>query len=226
MNIYEDDLWHYGTKGQEWGVQRYQNSDGTWTEEGKARRRAQYKASPKNEKTSSTKKKWSFSLKKKSKAVVKTTKESGNKQSENSEPEEKKEFSVSNYYDKKTNRTSAKSALKDLNSLTNSQIQEIGNRINAENTLYSYVAEENARNSNARKIKSIINKTISVVNTANNLYKATVKSPIGQDLIKAANPSSVLLSNNQNQNKNKQNNQNQNNNKQNNQNQNQNKQNK
>ena len=30
---------HHGTKGQKWGHRRYQNSDGTWTEEGKARRR-------------------------------------------------------------------------------------------------------------------------------------------------------------------------------------------
>ena len=30
---------HHGTKGQKWGQRRYQNSDGTWTEEGKARRR-------------------------------------------------------------------------------------------------------------------------------------------------------------------------------------------
>lgn len=32
-------LVHHGTKGQKWGHRRYQNADGTWTEEGKARRR-------------------------------------------------------------------------------------------------------------------------------------------------------------------------------------------
>ena len=35
----EDSLMHHGVKGQKWGQRRYQNSDGTWTEEGKARRR-------------------------------------------------------------------------------------------------------------------------------------------------------------------------------------------
>ena len=33
----EDYLAHYGIKGQKWGVRRYQNSDGTWTAEGRAR---------------------------------------------------------------------------------------------------------------------------------------------------------------------------------------------
>lgn len=30
-------LVHHGIKGQRWGVRRYQNSDGTWTDEGKKR---------------------------------------------------------------------------------------------------------------------------------------------------------------------------------------------
>lgn len=35
--VYSDELCHYGVKGQKWGVRRYQNPDGTLTEEGKAR---------------------------------------------------------------------------------------------------------------------------------------------------------------------------------------------
>ena len=34
-------LIHYGTLGQKWGIRKYQNEDGTWTEEG-LRRRRQY----------------------------------------------------------------------------------------------------------------------------------------------------------------------------------------
>lgn len=40
MNEYWNDgtaLCHYGILGQKWGVRRYQNPDGTWTEEGKKR---------------------------------------------------------------------------------------------------------------------------------------------------------------------------------------------
>lgn len=33
------ELYHSGVKGQKWGQRRYQNPDGTWTEEGKRRRR-------------------------------------------------------------------------------------------------------------------------------------------------------------------------------------------
>ena len=34
---YNDQLWHWGIKGQKWGVRRYQNPDGTLTEAGKKR---------------------------------------------------------------------------------------------------------------------------------------------------------------------------------------------
>ena len=37
-----DELFHHGIIGQKWGVRRYQNSDGTYTSEGKARRREDY----------------------------------------------------------------------------------------------------------------------------------------------------------------------------------------
>lgn len=39
MNGYDEYLEHSGTKGMKWGIRRYQNKDGTWTEEGKRRRR-------------------------------------------------------------------------------------------------------------------------------------------------------------------------------------------
>lgn len=35
------ELYHYGIKGQKWGVRRYQNEDGTYTDEGKAWRQKQ-----------------------------------------------------------------------------------------------------------------------------------------------------------------------------------------
>ena len=38
-NSYPTYLIHYGVSGQKWGTRQYQNLDGTWTEEGKRRRR-------------------------------------------------------------------------------------------------------------------------------------------------------------------------------------------
>lgn len=35
--IYSDSLSHHGILGQKWGVRRFQNADGTWTEAGKKR---------------------------------------------------------------------------------------------------------------------------------------------------------------------------------------------
>ena len=34
---YSDELYHYGIKGQKWGVRRYQNEDGSLTSAGKER---------------------------------------------------------------------------------------------------------------------------------------------------------------------------------------------
>lgn len=42
-------LQHYGVKGQKWGQRRYQNPDGTYTDEGKKRRRVGYTEEEKSE---------------------------------------------------------------------------------------------------------------------------------------------------------------------------------
>ena len=34
---YSNELYHYGVKGQKWGIRRYQNPDGSLTEKGKRR---------------------------------------------------------------------------------------------------------------------------------------------------------------------------------------------
>ena len=49
--VYTDELYHWGVKGQKWGVRRYQNADGTLTAAGKLRESKQkYKEERKAEK--------------------------------------------------------------------------------------------------------------------------------------------------------------------------------
>lgn len=40
MIYYGNELYHHGILGQKWGIRRFQNRDGSYTEEGKKRRRS------------------------------------------------------------------------------------------------------------------------------------------------------------------------------------------
>ena len=51
-----DELYHHGIKGQKWGFRRFQNEDGTYTSEGKRRRREEYSEDYKEAKELSKKK--------------------------------------------------------------------------------------------------------------------------------------------------------------------------
>lgn len=47
MVLYNDELYHWGIKGQKWGVRRYQKKDGTYTAAGKKRYSKSYEAEAK-----------------------------------------------------------------------------------------------------------------------------------------------------------------------------------
>ena len=74
--MYYDELYHYGIKGQKWGVRRYQNKDGTLTPAGK-KREASYRstgirsalARRSNEKIDKSFKDWGENTKKKADAI-------------------------------------------------------------------------------------------------------------------------------------------------------------
>lgn len=79
-------LIHYGIKGQQHGVRRYQNKDGTWTEEGKLRRRV---GNPKYVKPDG-------SLTDEGKTALRKARE----RNENLTEADRKEFGITNYQTK------------------------------------------------------------------------------------------------------------------------------
>lgn len=54
MNYHQAELYHHGILGQKWGVRRYQNSDGTYTAAGKARRNDSYEPGKQKQSKSSS----------------------------------------------------------------------------------------------------------------------------------------------------------------------------
>lgn len=76
--VHSADIYHWGILGQRWGQRRFQNEDGTYTEEGKARRRSYSStgiraaiARRKNEKVDKGFKKWQEGSKNKADAIEK-----------------------------------------------------------------------------------------------------------------------------------------------------------
>ena len=76
MFDYPSYLIHYGIEGQKWGVRRYQNEDGTYTEEG-LRRREILESGPSKQGYKELKKNYKINVKGSSKEHTSVIKESG-----------------------------------------------------------------------------------------------------------------------------------------------------
>lgn len=138
----ENVLFHYGIPDMKWHYRRFQNEDGTWTEEGLIRRRGRESSggrpSRKERKIQKTREK---NLKKARAAKVKKAKEKEKQEKiEEKEAQRKKEYEENK---EKILRTgSASDILKYKGLLTNQELQTAVNRLNYEKQLSDIKASE------------------------------------------------------------------------------------
>lgn len=135
--IRDDELYHHGTKHMRWGFRRYQNPDGTYTEEGKARRRAQYEStgdgSEGSTKREIAKKKFKEGV---DKALTQNVK--GGKDKPNISPAEKVTKDARNIVTETSNIAQTLANLKrmrnkeDISSLSDDELRARINRLNLE----------------------------------------------------------------------------------------------
>ena len=166
----DNELYHSGVKGQKWGLRRYQNEDGSLTEEGRRHYGYGIKRAIKSIGENHKKKKLA---KKRAKALEKARKARAEKKAHN---EAKK---------KAIETGDATEVLKYKNELSTKEKQDIYNRLLADENLARISdneirrkAEEAARNSKWNKAKGIVNKlndAADMLNKATNAYNAGVK---------------------------------------------------
>lgn len=205
--VYPDELYHHGIKNQKWGQRRFQNYDGTLTEEGMLR----YGRGQGKRKNKSI---FGFNLKNKKKSKkAKGTKKEKNNDSKSKEIMPTKE---NNFYDGK--RTNAKAIQNNLGTLSTEEIQNLITRINTEKTLSDIVKSQQPP-STAAKIDKLILNLDKQYKTINTLYTTVSTSKLAKDICDAldwdsswvkpnADTSTIKYSNNNNNNNNSNNNNN------------------
>ena len=165
-----NELYHFGTKGMKWGFRRYQNEDGSLTEEGRRHYGYSLKRSINNIREARHKKKLA---KKRAKALEAARKARAEKRAH--EAAKKKAVETG----------TAEEVLKYKNELTTKEKQDIYNRLQADENLARIAenesrrrAEEAARNSKWNKTKNVIDKVgqaADMVNKTANFYNSTAK---------------------------------------------------
>lgn len=166
----EDELYHFGTKGMKWGRRRYQNEDGSLTEEGRRHYGYSLKRAIKNIGEARRKKK---AAKKRAQALEKARKAKAEKKAH----EEAKKKAVET--------GDATEVLKYKNELTVDEKRKISDRLKVDDELAKYAAseamrkaEEAARNSKWNKAKRIagkIGEAGETIEKLGNAYNKTAK---------------------------------------------------
>ncbi len=165
-----NELYHFGTKGMKWGIRRFQNEDGSLTEEGRRHYGYSLKRGIKNIREARQKKKLA---KKRAKALEAARKARAEKRAH--EAAKKKAVETG----------TAEEVLKYKNELTTKDKQDIYNRLQADENLARIAdneakrrAEEAAKNSKWNKLKNVVSKVGDIgemVNKAGSTYNATAK---------------------------------------------------
>lgn len=198
--IFDDELQHWGIKGQKWGQRRYQNPDGSLTPAGVKRYNKEKEALKKEkakvkaeEKVLANKKKTQAKIDKleaekkaleerkkalKDEARGKTGKEADKNTGET--PEQKRERLLKS--------TDPKEIYKDRDALTYQELNDRVNRIDLEAKLNSRIPEEKGRldsfNDGMKKTADTINNITNTFKKVDDAYSAVTNSAIGKTLAK------------------------------------------
>lgn len=187
---YDNYLMHYGRKNQKWGIRNFQNYDGTWTELGKARRRAMSGAGEAARRVKKVLKKTG----KVTAATIKRTRKAISDASERSRERKaakaaRKEEKIQKLVAKAMRNNDVETILKYASHMTNQQLSDAQNRANYISSLMKNVPEK--KKSFAQKVatdigKHIVDKSTGLAKTAINKNKDKIADTIKSKLETAA----------------------------------------
>lgn len=179
-----NELYHWGIKGQKWGIRRFQNSDGSLTPDGRTRYGSGDGKSGSGTSTKgSTKKKVSRKVRKqREKALEKARQAKAEKREQEKTLEEKRAHLLKS--------TDAKELYENRHLLTTAELNDRINRIDMEARLNSKIVIEQKQtgldyvNSKMSKASSTINNATNFFKSVDNAYSSVTNSAIGKTLAK------------------------------------------
>ena len=177
------ELWHHGILGQKWGIRRFQNPDGTWTDRGKRMRRAE-DASAAKEKASKEKAAAKAAKKKASadKAMQKKIQRIRN---------EKVKAEQDRIHKAKTGDLKTIQEMQRKGQLSNQELQEAINRLRLQNQLNDLAPKKktgwdklNDLRGKAETVANALNTGKRVIDSINSIRElAKSKEPTAVDLL-------------------------------------------